>query len=363
MPATRRITPTAFRSVRGGEAAGEPRADEGAGHRAERADPSSVQSMPPGQMADEPGRADCDADDEVRPDRAGRLLADPADERRQPQRSRGSARSGRRAHRSRGRSTTAARTSGRVPAAPGDRRGARTKQVDAEGRASAAPITIRSAFAGIAERRAAGDRARRPRAAASRRRGASRPGRRGYGVDGSRRRPRCPETAMFAPPAAAGVVPARSRTGSRMLPRTRPSEPSGEGHEEAPDTDGPRMSACTGLNIAHERANAASERVGAAGSGGGAARAEGSAHRPRDDHRRRDEPRPAPRDRVRERARHGAQADGDARRARGGARAAAEAARAPAPDEADSTVDVRVRSLGRAWRADDPADRRARPRR
>src|SRR5258708_5861085 len=39
------------------------------------------------------------------------------------------------------------------------------------------------------------------------------------------------------------------------------------------------------------------------------------------------------------------------------------AARPPAQDEADSRIDVRVRSLGRAWRADDTADRRAGPRR
>ena len=36
---------------------------------------------------------------------------------------------------------------------------------------------------------------------------------------------------------------------------------------------------------------------------------------------------------------------------------------AAAPDEADSAIDVRVRSLGRAWRAYDTADRRAGPRR
>src|SRR5437764_15146855 len=61
---------------------GEARAEERTRNRAGGADPEQRPVDSAGQVPDEARRADGDADDEVRPDRAGRLLADEADERR-----------------------------------------------------------------------------------------------------------------------------------------------------------------------------------------------------------------------------------------------------------------------------------------
>src|SRR5712691_3555132 len=165
---------------------------------------------------------------------------------------------------------------------------------------------------------------------------------------------------MLAPPAAAGFAAAKRKTGSRMLPRTSPTRPPASATRKHQTPTPARTSACTRLNMEDERTDATRERVGSAGSGRGAARAEGPADRPRDGDGRRHCGRPPARRRLRERARLREEEAGDAARARGGARPAAVAARASAQVEANSAADLRVRSVGRARRADEPADRQAR---
>src|SRR5438094_5673025 len=142
-----------------------------------------------------------------------------------------------------------------------------------------------------------------------------------------------PETAMFAPPVAAGFEPTSSSTGSRMLPRTRPSRPPASATMKHQTPTAARVSACTRLNMAYDRTDATRERVGAAGARGVPTRAEGPADRSRHCHRSRHLAGPPLRDGVRQRARLGQEADCDAPRARGRTRGPAIEACARAADE------------------------------
>ena len=47
-----------------------------------------------------------------------------------------------------------------------------------------------------------------------------------------------PETAMFAPPVAAGLEPTRRRTGKPDTAENEPEQASGKGHDERPHADG-----------------------------------------------------------------------------------------------------------------------------
>src|SRR5437588_12844508 len=69
-----------------GQASREAGAEQRARDRAGGTDPEERPVDPAGQMPDEAGGTDADADDEVRADGPSRLLADPADESRQAER-------------------------------------------------------------------------------------------------------------------------------------------------------------------------------------------------------------------------------------------------------------------------------------
>ena len=241
--------------------------------------------MPPGRWPSEAGGADRDADDEIRADGARRLLADPADERGHAQRAedqpdQAAERADHGAARSRRRGGSAPRAGAGVRARRGRSRSTpKTRRRDADHD----PERVRRQVPGGI---AAADGARPPKAAASRRRGASRPGRPGY-ERSSRRRPRARRRRCSRLPRPPGSCRRARRTGSRMLPRTSPSRPPASATRKHQTPTAARTSACTRLNMSHERANATSERVRAAGAGGGAARAEGPADRPRHGHGRR----------------------------------------------------------------------------
>src|SRR5262249_45743042 len=154
----------------------------------------------------------------------------------------------------------------------------------------------------------------------------------------------------------AGFEPTRSRTGSRILPSTRPSSPPVNATTKHQTPTAARARACTRLNMSHDGTDAPRERVGPPGSRRGAAGAEGPAAGGRHRHGRADFAGSALRDGLCQRARLGAQAGRDAPRPRGGTRAAPVAARPRAADETDPSPDLRVRSDGRARRANEPAD-------
>src|SRR4051794_24724781 len=171
-----------------------------------------------------------------------------------------------------------------------------------------------------------------------------------------------PETAMFAPAAAAGFPAAARKTGRRMFPSTSPRRPPTSATMKHQAPTAARTSACTRLNMAYDRKNAPRQRVAPPGSGRGAPGTEGPANRSRHGDGRRYRTRPAPCRRLRQRPRLSEEARRDDAWARGGTRGAAVAAGARAADEADPAADLRVRSVRRARRADEPIDRRARTR-
>ena len=81
MPLTSRITPIARSNPGSREAPGVTGPEERARNRRGRSHCEQLPVDPARQMPDEPRRPDRDTDEEVRPDGARRLLADPADER------------------------------------------------------------------------------------------------------------------------------------------------------------------------------------------------------------------------------------------------------------------------------------------
>src|SRR5207237_6047705 len=96
-----------------------------------------------------------------------------------------------------------------------------------------------------------------------------------------------PEIAMFAPAAGAGAEAAKSSTGSRMLPSTRPTRPPASAVRKHQTATPARTRACNRLNIPHGRPHATRQRVGPAGARRGDGRIEGPAHRTRDGDRSR----------------------------------------------------------------------------